>query len=191
MSYRTMPVRLVGGRLCLDFLNTADWSEEGAVVHEKLEDLQDLAIWCKAAELDAGSSLSDEVDIDGVRRFRTSLRRIFLAAMADEKPKRNDLARLNRILACPSGGSLLAQRRGRLTFARDMPIERIVGLSAISLLTAGRELERVQLCPADDCGWLFLDESKNRRRRWCSMETCGNRAKARRHYQRHAGRGAL
>ncbi len=82
---------------------------------------------------------------------------------------------------------LLVQRRGRLAFARDTALERIVGLSAVSVLTAAQELERVELCPGEDCGWLFLDESKNRRRRWCSMETCGNRAKARRHYQRHGG----
>ena len=45
----------------------------------------------------------------------------------------------------------------------------------------------MRLCGAtyeDGCGWVFLDETKNRRRRWCSMKDCGNRAKARRHYAR-------
>jgi predicted RNA-binding Zn ribbon-like protein len=38
------------------------------------------------------------------------------------------------------------------------------------------------------CGWLFLDTSKNHSRRWCSMDACGNQAKARRHYRRRTGK---
>jgi len=47
-------------------------------------------------------------------------------------------------------------------------------------------LDRIKICPADDCGWLFLDVSKNRSRQWCSMTTCGNAAKVRRFRQRKA-----
>jgi predicted RNA-binding Zn ribbon-like protein len=43
----------------------------------------------------------------------------------------------------------------------------------------------VRECGGDHCGWLFLDETKNRSRRWCEMSVCGNRAKARRHYDRN------
>ena len=45
-------------------------------------------------------------------------------------------------------------------------------------------LGRLRRCEAPDCDWFFLDRSRNGTRRWCSMETCGNRAKARRHYER-------
>jgi len=48
----------------------------------------------------------------------------------------------------------------------------------------GEALARVRECGGTACNWLFLDESRNRSRRWCSMESCGNRAKARRHYHR-------
>ena len=44
--------------------------------------------------------------------------------------------------------------------------------------------KRLKQCPSEDCGWLFMDRSKNASRRWCDMRTCGNRAKARRHYAR-------
>ncbi|MCA9894213.1 MAG: CGNR zinc finger domain-containing protein [Anaerolineae bacterium] len=55
---------------------------------------------------------------------------------------------------------------------------------AANLLT-GNSLNRVGQCAnVRDCGWLFLDTSRSGKRRWCSMETCGNRAKAKRHYQR-------
>jgi predicted RNA-binding Zn ribbon-like protein len=42
-------------------------------------------------------------------------------------------------------------------------------------------------CGGHDCDWLFLDTSRNHSRRWCDMKTCGNRAKARRHYERARG----
>jgi predicted RNA-binding Zn ribbon-like protein len=58
-----------------------------------------------------------------------------------------------------------------------------VARSAADLLTS-QEQSRVRECAASDCGWLFLDLSRNRSRRWCDMETCGNRTKARRHYAR-------
>ncbi|MEO6889729.1 MAG: CGNR zinc finger domain-containing protein, partial [Ktedonobacteraceae bacterium] len=55
--------------------------------------------------------------------------------------------------------------------------------SAVELLTS-EEVKRVKECPARDCGWLFLDMSKNGSRQWCSMEGCGSRAKMRRQYAR-------
>ena len=56
-------------------------------------------------------------------------------------------------------------------------------LDAAHLLT-GQEHGPIRECEGALCGWFFLDESRNRRRRWCSMEACGNRAKARRFYRR-------
>ena len=55
--------------------------------------------------------------------------------------------------------------------------------SAAELLASDR-LGRIRECGAADCTWLFVDESRNRSRRWCDMTACGNRMKARRHYQR-------
>jgi predicted RNA-binding Zn ribbon-like protein len=46
---------------------------------------------------------------------------------------------------------------------------------------------RLKVCPADDCRWAFFDHSKNRSRRWCSMEVCGNRNKTREFRKRHGG----
>ena len=63
-----------------------------------------------------------------------------------------------------------------------------VAVSAAALLARAADRDRVKICPGDDCGWMFLDESRNRRRTWCAMDMCGNRAKARRHYQRKTGR---
>jgi predicted RNA-binding Zn ribbon-like protein len=54
--------------------------------------------------------------------------------------------------------------------------------SAAELLTSDR-MDRVRLCSAEDCDWLFLDSSRNRSRRWCDMAVCGNRSKVRRFRQ--------
>jgi predicted RNA-binding Zn ribbon-like protein len=59
-----------------------------------------------------------------------------------------------------------------------------VARAAAELLTSDKA-SRVRVCEDDrGCGYLFIDQTKNHSRRWCSMESCGNRAKARRHYSR-------
>jgi predicted RNA-binding Zn ribbon-like protein len=63
-----------------------------------------------------------------------------------------------------------------------------VAKAAVDLLTEeGHTLERLHQCAANDCGWLFIDMSRNHSRRWCDMSNCGNVAKARRHYHRKKG----
>lgn len=188
MPYRTHPVRLVGGRLCLDFLNTADWSTDGVVVDEKLADLQDVAIWCRAVGMpdDGRGRFSTVADLTG---FRAQLRHVFLSAMAGRPPAPDDVAALNGVLSERPDDSPLVARDGILAFAEPVALRWILAQSALGVLTAQSEIGRVKLCPGDSCGWLFLDETRNRRRRWCSMETCGNRAKARRHYERSLGTG--
>jgi predicted RNA-binding Zn ribbon-like protein len=58
---------------------------------------------------------------------------------------------------------------------------------AVWRLFEDEDLRRLRQCGDDGCGWLFLDRSKNGSRRWCSSADCGNRARARRHYERARG----
>jgi len=58
-----------------------------------------------------------------------------------------------------------------------------VARSAADLLTSP-EVPQLRECASGTCSWLFVDRSRTHRRRWCDMKVCGNRAKARRHYQR-------
>ena len=100
---------------------------------------------------------------------------------------RAPLARLNRLLAAHGGRLRLAAADGRLRHGATRGLMDAVGLpvaiSAVDLLTSS-DLGRVKICPAHQCEWLFLDDSRNGTRRWCSMAECGNRAKARLHYDR-------
>jgi predicted RNA-binding Zn ribbon-like protein len=55
--------------------------------------------------------------------------------------------------------------------------------SATDILVSD-ELKRIKACADPDCGWLFIDVSRNKSRRWCDMQDCGNRAKASRFYKK-------
>ncbi|NJM81353.1 MAG: hypothetical protein HC844_01690 [Tabrizicola sp.] len=162
------PIRLISGRLALDFVNTADWSSVGEVTHEKLASLADLGSWAKAVGL-SRTMLPD--DIGEAVAYRRALRRLFLpASHAVDKCAADPF---------PHRGLLLD---GTARPPTHPPLLDMIATSALALLSDPREMDRIKLCPGDDCGWLFLDETRNARRKWCMMETCGNRAKAARHY---------
>ncbi len=167
------PVRLIGGRLALDFVNTADWSADGRVVAEKLQTREDVAVWADALGLER-AALPDSME--QLRELRSSLRALFVNRAPGDY--------LGPILT-------LQDKEGEdpAGTARSQPIEALIAASALSLVADQRELSRMKMCPGENCGWLFIDETRNARRKWCSMETCGNRAKAMRHYNRSKSGG--
>lgn len=67
------------------------------------------------------------------------------------------------------------------------PVDLATARSALKLICL-EEPERLKICP--NCEWLFLDKSRNRSRNWCDMAVCGNRAKARLHYNKTRKEGA-
>ncbi len=201
----TGPFELSGGALCLDFANT--WGDRGRPGSERLlgyPDLVTFALQTESLEPAEAEALLDRTcrDADAAgqafaeaRRLREALYRLFSARAAGRRPPAGDLDRLNAYLAEALAGLRLAPRgegyvwrgagTGEVLTAPLRPVVR----SAAELLTS-EELDRVRECDGASCTWLFLDRSRNRSRRWCSMESCGNRAKARRHYHRRAkGKG--
>lgn len=184
MNYRHHPVHLIGERLFLDFLNTANWEADGRVAEEKLNCADDLCTWMNAAGLTGSTSVSaTEMKVEFLT-FRFSLRRMVLAMIGGKTPLSNDIEIFNKCLVQARTTDTLMSSAGALAFNSALPVTQIIALSALPVIASRSEMIRVKMCPADRCGWLFLDESKNGRRRWCSMDLCGNRAKARRHYQK-------
>jgi predicted RNA-binding Zn ribbon-like protein len=105
----------------------------------------------------------------------------------------DDLRRLNEALAIAPSRTHLAQSGDGLGWAIGLKpaaagILAPVLWSAADLL-ADKDSVRIRACANDQCLWLFLDDSKNGTRRWCSMDSCGNRAKAHRHYLRRKENG--
>lgn len=187
------------GNLALDFVNTLDWRDRAQPV-ERLGGWPDLIQWARLARAilpREASAFAAEARASPHRarahfrealRLREAMSRIFRAWLARRAPDTADLALLNarlraraprRELAASGGGGFV----WRSFAAQGAPwrlLELLAGAAA-ELLTSP-ELEHLRLCEGAGCGWLFLDSSPNRRRRWCSMASCGNRAKARRHY---------
>ena len=124
---------------------------------------------------------------------RETIYRIFHAVASGGAPGDDDLSEFNRALQETPVRSAL-QRIGagfgwRIEAKRapTAPALLAPALWSAGDLLAGPQLGRVRECANHKCLWLFLDESKNGTRRWCSMSACGNRAKAHRHYARLKG----
>jgi predicted RNA-binding Zn ribbon-like protein len=122
--------------------------------------------------------------------LREAIFRIFSAAASGADARAGDLALLNRTLARAPARKQLQPIDGSYGWRVERLKPTVSSLLAPVLWSAGdllveRRRERVRRCANERCQWLFLDDSKSGTRRWCSMTTCGNRAKARRHYLRH------
>ena len=193
---------LVGGRLCLDFVNTLEGSRETGETEEKLLGYGDLVAWARQAgvvtEREARALLREAGrdpgraarPLERARALREAVYEIFYAVAHDGRaPSKTDLAVLNAELSEAMARQQVVRTNEGFAWewgAKDDQLERViwpVARSAAELLTSG-EVERTRVCEAGDCSWLFMDLSKNRSRRWCDMKYCGNRAKSRRHYER-------
>ena len=186
---------LDAGWPCLDFANTLEASGT-----DNLNSYADLVAFAEQSKLLAAEdaawlraeSRRDAATADQVMERASQLRRviedIFSALAAGGAAPELDLDELNQELAAGlSHARVVASKRtyywgfeGRNMDAPLWPISR----SAADLLTSETDLGKVRQCGGSDCNWLFLDTSKNRTRQWCSMQSCGNREKARRHYER-------
>jgi predicted RNA-binding Zn ribbon-like protein len=183
---------LVGGDAALDFLNTIhDWT-----VPEPRDYVPTFPEALRFAEV-AGVVTSGEArriatspagsELRRLRELRARLERIFRAAVTERSPSPEDLDALVREAADAARAARLRSERGHLRRVIDSQAAGVATLrwrlveAAVALLTSER-LARVSVCPS--CGWFFVDTTKNRSRRWCSMAMCGSAAKARSYYWR-------
>ncbi len=196
---------LSGGRLCLDFVNTVSGDRAGRPT-ERMGAYPDLVEWSRQTDIldDAAArrlvaeARRRSADAEAAHRdalaFRESLYRIFTAIAAGGDAPADDLAVLSDHLAralshrrlVRGGAACCAFAWNDPPGALDAPLWR-VAVSAAELLTSGADLARVRVCGMHDtheCSWVFMDHTRARTRRWCSMKECGNKAKARRHYER-------
>ncbi len=194
---------LDAGALCLNFTNTMEWRFTDQA-KELLNGYSDLIRWARAAgiipddsaerflQLAAQQPEKAAATYETAIRLRETIYRIFAGIAAQEgEVNKGDIDILNRSLSeALSHLRISPAPPGFIWDWIESPdsLDRAlwpVARSAGELL-ASDGLDRIGQC-ADDrgCRYLFLDTSRNGSRRWCSMDACGNRAKARRHYQRH------
>jgi predicted RNA-binding Zn ribbon-like protein len=187
----------VGERLWLDFVNSDSLRHRDA-----LRDFESLLRWMQsAAVLDGEKAASIRrralqqpagaaASLVDIRRVRTALRVLAERGSSSERVRLEALLEINRVLGRSAGTRRLDQRPDGSFLRSFVPVgDAFAGLaipmveSAADALIAG-ELQRVRLCGGRGCARVFLDTTRNARRRWCDMATCGNRAKAARHRQR-------
>jgi predicted RNA-binding Zn ribbon-like protein len=194
----------LGERLCLDFANTAgDHASEQPL--EYLQSYHELVTWGRQAgivtteeawRLQRAASEHPAHGAAVLRRaivLREAIYRIFSALAAGMTPPVADLAMLNATLeAAPVRLQVTAVEDGFVCewLADKAALDGLLGPVAWSAanLLASNEACWVKMCGGDECGWLFLDTTKNHSRRWCAMADCGSRVKARRYYRRKRGR---
>ena len=200
-------LRLLAGDPALDFVNTLD-PRDGPKPSDLLLTVEDLTRWGLLA------GLLDDRDARAIRRSAKSdaphaeqllrearvarevIYRTFAAVARSANPDAADLRELSARYPKALASFELHANGSRLAWTSrpgSDGLERVIATvvrSAVELLTSPR-LMRVKECAAEgECGWLFLDTTRSGTRRWCRMSGCGSRAKARRHYARHAGQVA-
>ncbi|MFC8343094.1 CGNR zinc finger domain-containing protein [Streptomyces sp. NPDC057280] len=165
----------IGGRPCLNFVATL--GKRHATPKERLPDPAALARWLTQAELAAGEEpvRVSARDLADARLLREAVHRFVRAAMAGETPDAADVELINTTAARPD----LAPQWGAVRWTARHPARAALATVARDavLLAGGPLMARVKECENPECSLLFLDDSQARRRRWCSMERCGNLAK--------------
>ena len=186
---------LLAGDPSLELLNTiSDWT--AAEPRDYLPDLGEafrlgtLVGLLTPAESKRLGALPPGTELRRLKELRSRLERIVRSTIHGKEPAGEDLDALARDAAVAAGEVELRMADDRLE--RVIPVDRAgvatlrwrIVEAAIALL-ASDALARVGTCPA--CGWFFLDTTKNRSRRWCSMAMCGSVSKSRRYYWRTRG----
>jgi predicted RNA-binding Zn ribbon-like protein len=178
-----------------DFLNTIEL-ESGSLV-DQFESFDDAATWligrgvCHSGRGPAAllaPGVGEDEALARVRAVRGALREVAHAVSHERPADANALAEVNRaigarerieLVGAPDGASVGHSHVGD---PLDDALARLAD-PLVHEIGAGRS-DRVRICANDTCRWVFYDESRAGRRRWCDMATCGNRAKAARHRAR-------
>jgi predicted RNA-binding Zn ribbon-like protein len=194
---------LIGGNLALDFVNTLDDRPSGQP-KELLTNFYEVARFGEDAGILTGADVDrfyinihldpDEAG-DAVRRaihLREAMYAVFSALMKKQIVPQDALDTLNVSIRDSAQHTRLVQgempqNRGRCELRYNAMTSRYsamlwpIARAAADLLTSS-DMALLRACSSETCQWLFLDTSKNRQRRWCSMKLCGNREKVRRFY---------
>jgi predicted RNA-binding Zn ribbon-like protein len=196
-SYAEKLPKAIAGVLCLDFVNTVTWRGDPTRQAERLTSYGELVLWSRS--LGTLNPKTADALLAAAKRAPKAAETVRQRALA----LRHEIEHLfdptlTRPTKTPVLDALTREigRAGRLvpgkgwqpaTAAPDLTLPLLpVVVSVLALATAPQQ-GRARSCADPQCSWMFLDESKNQTRQWCSMEDCGNRAKARAHYARCRG----
>lgn len=184
----------LGGDLSLDFVNTVhDRHEEP--LRDLLQNYLELVTWVYSANAINDSQkekllqkgLENQTEANQVYKDSLQLREAFydfiLNLINQDETSSANIQLINRRVSRVFSNLELTQLEGRFVLdwkAESFGLESVLWpiTRAFADLVTSEDISRIKKCP--NCGYLFVDNSKNKSRRWCSMEICGNRVKAQR-----------
>ena len=187
--------QLVGGHSALDFVNALDWRFRKSGAEELLDTYGDLLSFTVQAGLlkkseacglarSVGKARAGRV-LSAGRALREVLANFFYSVVDGGQPASECMQALEEHIEKARKRQRLTWRGGCLEWSwsrvwqeAEFPVW-VLALQAAELTTSP-SLIKVRACDNAECRWLFLDTSKNQRRRWCDMSVCGNRMKSRR-----------
>ncbi len=174
----------------LDFINTLEFERVAPVEH--LPTADSAADWLAERGLahpeDARMTLRRQGALERFRTVRSAMREISEAAVDRRPADPNAIAVVNRALQGRSVLELVASGDGITLGHRHVgdPLDDALAtlIEPVAREIASGRRDRLRICDNDTCRWVFFDDSRTGKRRWCDMSTCGNRAKAARHRAR-------
>jgi predicted RNA-binding Zn ribbon-like protein len=189
--------QFVAGHLALDFVNTVAFRADPAKKTDHLQHAEDVRRWASQAELPDRAIISSgprmgTVALRHVRAVREQLFAVFHAIAIGDSMPADAVARVGTAFHECCGSRRLSVDGAEIRWTWRASARRSdyllypVLTTAIDLLSSD-SLGSIRQCEDAGCGWLFLDRSNSRKRRWCSMADCGNRNKARNYYRREVG----
>jgi predicted RNA-binding Zn ribbon-like protein len=199
VDHRWIGRDIVGGNSALDLVNTVSgWNSDP---EDWIPDIGSFFAWARtsglldtremneAARRAQGAPVAADRVLASVKELRFALWRLINSLEQRKRARPGDLAIMNEWMRRLALSEQLLVGRNKVTFAinRDISVLELPGLrvtAAALWLLKDPSLARIKTCRASDCGWKFVDQSKNRSRRWCDMSVCGNLAKARRYRAR-------
>jgi predicted RNA-binding Zn ribbon-like protein len=201
VHHRWISRDIVGGNAALDLVNTVSgWNLDP---EDWVPDMASFLVWAQtcrvldtretheAARRAAALPVAAERVLASVKELRFALWGLIHSLQHRKPAKPADLSVINEWMRRLALSEQVVVRRNKIGFAmnRDISVLEFPALrvtaAALSFLK-DPPLARIKTCAARDCGWKFVDHSKNRSRRWCDMSMCGNLAKSRQYRARNS-----
>ena len=198
VSDTLIPPGLIGGRLSIDFVNellpSSNFSWEELLHFLLLAKIISSERSAQLLALPQSDPQSAGALLAKAQRLHAALGEVFGALLRKEALLRDWIEAVNEVLRITEGHDELLQQNGKWSLefvAREGGLDWLlaaIARSAAELVSEGASA-RLRVCSNPSCGLLFYDNSRTRRRRWCSMSLCGNRHKVAAFSRRHsAGR---
>jgi predicted RNA-binding Zn ribbon-like protein len=191
--------QLVAGHLALDFANTLDYRYAPDRLIDLLPTYERFLAFCRQSEVITAAQMRKLLDglgeVDSQRvlqeviELREALYFLILSAAPGRSPDDSHLRAVNRFLSgVRAVDEVVWHKRRFVRSSRDVterpdgPLRQVVDAAVVLITSSG--IYNVRECSEKTCRWFFLDRSRNHSRRWCDMQLCGNRFKAKRFYAR-------